>query len=426
MTLMLIIIFFIVMAIGVPVGISMAFSTIVSFFALNGNVSIIASRLFNGIDNFQFACIPFFILAAELMTNGGIVSRIVKFCKTLVGHIPGGLSHMNVLSSMFFAGLSGSANADAAGPGKVEYNLMEKAGFPKPFSAAVTAATAIIGPIIPPSTAMVIYCVAAQNVSITSMFLGGIAPGFIMGIALMILCLIIAIKDHHPKDAKFAGFKAIFQSLFKMLPAVFLPILILGGVMTGIFTPTESSIVAVFYSFIISVFVYKRMTWKRFYNCVISTAKTTASIYFIVSIAISMGWAITTLRIPQTLSAAIMSLTSSKVGFLLLANIILLVLGMVMDITPAILVMTPILLPIAMQYGIDPIQFGIIFVINMCIGLITPPVGMVLFITSNVTKVKLADLYKAIFPFCAVEFAVLLLITYIPEISTFIPRLFGY
>ncbi len=426
MTLMLIFIFLIVVVIGVPVGISMAFSTIVSFFALDGNVSIIASRLFNGMDNFQFACIPFFILAAELMTNGGIVSRIVKFCKTLVGHIPGGLAHMNVLSSMFFAGLSGSANADAAGPGKVEYNLMVKAGFPKPFSAAVTAATAIIGPIIPPSTVMVIYCVAAQNVSITAMFLGGIAPGIIMGIALMILCLIIAIKDHHPRDAKFAGFKAIFQSLFKMLPAVFLPVLILGGVMTGIFTPTESSIVAVFYSLIVATFVYKRMTWKRLYSCVISTAKTTASIYFIVSIAISMGWAITTLRIPQTLSDIIMSFATSKEAFLLIANIILLILGMIMDITPAILVMTPILLPIAMKYGIDPIQFGIIFVINMCIGLITPPVGMVLFITSNVAKLELSKLYRAIIPFCVVEIAVLLLITYIPWISTFIPRLFGY
>ena len=426
MTLMLIFIFLGVMVIGLPIGISMAFSTIVSFFALDGNVSIIASRLFNGMDNFQFACIPFFILASELMSNGGIITRIVKFCKTLVGHIPGGLAHMNVLASMFFAGLSGSANADAAGLGKVEMKMMTEAGFPKPFSSAVTASTAIIGPIIPPSTVMVIYCVAAQNVSITAMFLGGILPGILLGLALMAVVLVISIRKHYPRDAKFAGFKEIFKSLYKTLPAVFMPLLIMGGILTGTFTPTESSIVAVFYALFVSTVIYKRLTWKKLYECVIRTAKTTANVYFIVAIAISMGWAITTLRIPQTLSDMIMSFANSEVAFLMIANIILLILGMVMDITPAILVMTPILLPVATQFGINPIHFGIIIVINMCIGLITPPVGMVLFITSNVAKLNLSKLYRAIIPFCAVELAVLLLITYIPAISTFIPSLFGY
>jgi tripartite ATP-independent transporter DctM subunit len=426
MSLLLLLIFLTVVSIGVPIGFAIAFPTIIAFFQLGGNLEIIISRLFNGIDNFIFVSIPFFILAAELMTDGEITTRIVVFCNTLVGHITGGLAHVNVLGSMLFAGISGSATADAAGLGKIEIDMMTRVGFDRDFSAGITAASAIIGPIIPPSLIMILYAVVAGNVSVIAMFLGGIVPGIVYGVGLMVACYIIARKRQYPRERSRARLSDMVRSLIQTSPALFMPLIIVGGILSGVFTATESAAVSVVYALVVSTLFLRTMSWTKFYGCVVRTAKTTANVMFIIGIATAMGWVITTLRIPQAVSEFLMAYANSPVLFLILCNILLFLIGMVMDQAPALLVMTPILLPHAMRLGLDPLHFGIVLVINLCIGLITPPVGMTLFVTANVARISLGRMYAAILPFVVVGVCIQVLITFVPQLVTCVPRLFGY
>jgi tripartite ATP-independent transporter DctM subunit len=414
------------MFIGVPIGFAMGFASICGFFVLGGNISIIPTKLVTGIDNFTFVAIPFFILAAELMSVGEITIRIVDFSNKLVGHITGGLAHVNVLGSLFFGGISGAASADIAGPGKIEFEMMTKAGFPKDFSAAITAASAVLAPIIPPSLIMIMYCVVAGNLSVAAMFLGGIIPGILIAISLMMICYIIAKKNNFPKEPKFAGIKKVVKSFYRMFPAIFMPILMMGGILSGVFTPTESAVVSVIYAILVSTFVLKTMSWKKFYICIIKTAKATSNIMFMIAIAAAMGWVIMTLRVPQKVSEFIMKFANSQLSFLFYSNILLLIIGTMVDMGPAVLIMTPILLPTAMKFGLSPIHFGLVLVINLCIGLITPPVGMILFVSANVLNINLSRLYKAIIPFIFAEIAVLIIVTYVPWVTTFIPKALGY
>ena len=422
LALVLLIIFLIVVVIGVPIGFSMGFLTISAFEIGGGSLVIIPQKMFSGIYNFTYLCIPLFILAGEIMSKCGLTMSLVKFCDTLVGHIRGGLAHVNVLASMLFAGVSGSATADATGLGKIEMEMMTDAGYSKDYSAAVTAASAIIGPIIPPSNIMIIHAVCAGNVSVSEMFLGGIGPGILLGIVEMLLCYFLAIKHNHPRRAKRCSAKERLVAFKKALPVLGLPAIILGGIISGVFTATESSAIAVVYAFIIAIFRHA-LTWKDLKAICIDAAKTTANVMFIISIATAMSYAITVLQIPQKMVEITMNFIHSPGGFLLLTNIILLILGMIMDQSPALLMMVPIMLPIAMKFGINPIHYGVLCCFNLTVGLITPPIGMTLFVTANVAHVKLTSLFKQIIPFVCVGIATLCLITWFPQIVTFIPSL---
>ena len=419
---LLLVLFLAIMLIGTPVGFAMGALTNISFGILGGDQSMVAQKLFSGIDSYTYVCILLFILATDLMSVGGITNAIVNFCEKLVGHIKGGLAHVNVMASMLFAGLSGSAIADASGLGPVEIQLMTDGGYDRTFSAAVTAASAIIGPIIPPSNIMIIFAGCIGTVSVGKMFLAGAVPGIILGISYMVLCYFMAIKYKMPCRAKRSSKKEILSSLKRTLPALLLPIIIMGSIISGICTATESSALAVAYALIVSL-AKGKLTWKSFKASCIRSAKASANVLFIIAVSTAMGWAITTLQVAQTLAAFCLQFITSKFVFLLFMNLLLLVLGMVLDATPAILLMVPILWPVAQGYGIDSIQFGIIMCLNLMIGNLTPPVGMMLFVISNVGKVKLSALYRAILPFVGVAVVALLIVTYVPAFSTFIPNL---
>ena len=422
MALGLLIGFLVIIIVGLPVGFAMGVISIVSIGILDGSMLIIPQKLFSSINNFTYLCIPLYVLAAEIMSVGGLTEKIVHFCDCLVGHIHGGLSHVNVLGSMFFAGISGSATADVSGLGRLEIDMQEKAGYPRDYAASVTAASAIIGPIIPPSTIMVIFAVGASNGSVSDMFMGGIVPGIMLGLFEMIICYFQAKKNHYPRRAKRASASEIIKATKETLPCLMLPVIILGGIGSGVFTATEAGGIAVLYAVVV-VLIMRSMNLRSFFNCCISAAKATGNVMFIIAVASAMGWTVTTLQIPQQIANFCMQYISTPTQFLLFVNILLLIIGMILDQSPALLLMVPILLPVATEYGIDPLQFGLIVCINLTVGLITPPVGMTLFVTSNVSGVKLTTLYRRIIPFVLAGLLVLILITYIPVLTTGIPAL---
>lgn len=422
MMVLLLVIFLALMLIGMPVGFAMGSLTNISFGILGGDQSMISQKLFSGIDTYTYVCVLLFILAADLMSVGGITESIVRFCEKIVGHIRGGLAHVNVLASMLFAGLSGSAIADASGLGPLEIQLMTEGGYDRTFSAAVTAASAIIGPIIPPSNIMIIFAGAIGTVSVGKMFLAGAVPGIVLGIAYMVLCYFMAIKYNMPYRAKRASGREIWESFKETIPALLMPVIIMGSIISGVCTATESSALAVTYAIIVSL-IRKKLTWKSFAQSCFRSAIASANVLFIIAVSSAMGWAITTLQVAQALAAFCMQFITSKVMFLLFMNVLLLILGMFLDATPAILLMVPILWPVAASYGIDAVQFGIIMCLNLMIGNLTPPVGMMLFVVSNVGKVSLSKLYKAILPFVGVAVIVLILVTYVPGLSSLVPNL---
>ena len=422
LALVLLIIFLVVVVLGVPIAFAMGFLTISAFVIQGGSMVTMVQKMFSGIYNFTYMCIPLFILAGELMSRCGLTMSLVKFCDTLVGHIRGGLAHVNILASMLFAGISGSATADATGLGRIEMEMMTGAGYKREYAAAVTAASAIIGPIIPPSNIMIIYAVCASNVSVSQMFLGGIGPGILLGLLEMGLCFYLAVRHGHPHRAKRSSAREIGRAFIHALPALGLPIIILGGIVSGVFTATEASAVAVFYALIVSI-VRRKITLKSLYECCVNTAKSTANVMLIIAVASAMSYAITVLRIPQTMVEICMAYIHSPAVFLLVTNIILLILGCILDQSPALLMMVPILLPIAMKYGIDPVHFGVLCCFNLTIGLITPPIGMTLFVTANVAQVKLTSIFRQILPFVVIGLITLCLITWVPGIVTLIPSL---
>lgn len=415
-------IFLAVIILGVPIGFAMGFLTIAAFTIGEGALVILPQKMFSGIYNFTYLCIPLFILASEIMSRCGLTMSIVKFCDSLVGHIRGGLAHVNVLASMFFAGISGSATADATGLGRIEIEIMEKAGYERSYAASVTAASAIIGPIIPPSNIMIIYAVCAANVSISDMFMGGVLPGIVLGLAEIALCYIIAVRHNHPYNKHRATPREIAGAFWRALPALGMPAIIMGGIISGVFTATEASAIAVFYALIVAA-AKRQISWKSLKECCISAGKGTANVMFIISIATAMSYAITVLRIPQNILNVCLEYVHSPGMFLLLTNVVLLVLGCVLDQSPALLMMVPILLPVAMEFGIDPVHFGVLCCFNLTVGLITPPVGMTLFVTANVAEVKLTELYRRIIPFVIVGLLVLCLITWFPGFTTFLPSI---
>lgn len=422
----ILLIFMTVIIIGVPISWGIGLVTIISLWMCDARMTILPTKMITGINSFTYLCIPFFVLAADIMSRGGITKRILEFCDALVGHIRGGLAHANVLASALFGGISGAANADAVGLGAIEIEMMTSQGYDKEYSASVTAASAVLSPIIPPSNILIIYAVAAGNVSVSAMFLGGIIPALILSGGMLALNYYFAVKRNYPKREQFVGWRAVLKTGWRTLPALFMPVIILGGIVGGIFTATESSVVAGVYAIIISAFGLRNLKWRDLYQSFANAAKMPSVVMTIIAMAAAMGWGITAMQLPHKISAWCLAFAHDSNSFLLIVFLLLLAIGMLMDVAPAILIVVPILLPAAAAFGVDMLQFGLIVSITLTIGLITPPVGMLLFTTSTVAKIDLSRMYRAILPYAVLELICALVITFVEPVTVFLPRLLGY
>ncbi|HPU78396.1 MAG TPA: TRAP transporter large permease, partial [Thermosynergistes sp.] len=384
---------------------------------------VVAQRMFTGIDSFPLMAVPFFILAGDLMNRGGTTIRLIDFANSLVGHIRGGLAHANVVANMFMAGISGSSVADASAIGSITIPAMEKAGYDRPFSAALTASAATIGPIIPPSIIMVIYGVSV-GVSVGGLFAAGFIPGVMLGLALMLIVYRESLKKNYPKEGHFS-FGRMFKSLYRSFWALLAPLIILGGILGGIFTPTEAA-VAVVYSFFVGKFVFREIRWCDLPRILLDSGITTATVLFIISTANVFAWVIAANMIPLRLANIFLSVTDNPILFLLLVNVFLLIVGMFMESGAAIILLAPILAPIAHRLGVDPLHFGFVMVLNLAIGMATPPVGVCLFVSCGITGLSLEVISKNAMKFIGAEIAVLLIVTYIEPISMWLPKLLGF
>ena len=382
----------------------------------------LAQKMVYSGNSFVLIAIPFFLLAGKLMNTGSITNRIFNFCNTLVGWLPGGLGHANVLASIIFAGMSGSAVADAAGLGTIEIKAMEDQGFDTDFSAAITAASSTIGPIIPPSIPMITFGVAAGNVNIAKLLIGGIIPGLIMGLSLSIMVAKISKKRNYPCTpfptmAKvWADFKPAFWPLLT-------PVILIGGMLIGVFTPTEAAAVSSFYAFVLTVLIYREISLKGLFKVFVETAKESAAILFIVCASMLYGYLLTRLQIPALMMKTMFAITTNKYLILILINILLLVVGCFMDGNAALLILTGTIIAMTNQLGIDPIHLGVVMVLNLMIGLLTPPIGMCLFTVSRVANISLDRMIKSVIPFYWPLLASLAIITFFPETVLFLPNL---
>lgn len=417
----LILILFALIALGMPISFALGMTGL-SFFAENGiSLQTFAQRFAVGLDNFGLMAAPFFILAGVIMNRSGITSKIFDFANSIVGPLPGGLGHVNVFASTIFAGMSGTAIADAAGLGPIEIKAMTDHGYDLEFSTSVTAASSVIGPIIPPSTVMIMYGITAQ-VSISKLFMGGVIPGLIIALAEMALVAVYSIRRHYPRSDKFS-WRQLWRTFKDAIWAMITPIIIIGGILGGICTPTESGAIASVYALLCGVCIYKTISWKDIPSILWETALTSGVILVIVSTASIFGWCLTYARVPQAVAAAISTLTSNKTVMMLIITIIYLFLGMIMETTAIILTTVPIMIPVVNLLGIDPVYLGVMIAIIMSVGTITPPVGTVLFILSKVTGLSIEKLTKEMVPWYLLLFGVLLLLILFPDLVMCIPKL---
>ena len=408
----------------VPIGLCLMLSSFAYLvFAGDLVLGMMTQRLVAGADRFTLLAIPFFILAGKCMNAAGITDRIFGFARALVGRAPGGLGHANVVASIFFAGMSGSAVADAGGLGTIEIEAMRRDGYDAGFAAAVTAASSTIGPIIPPSIPVIVYAVFSGT-SVAALFAGGLIPGLLMGFAMMILIHIIAVRRNYPRLDAFS-FVTLWRSFVHAIPPLLTPVILVGGILGGVFTPTESGAVAALYAVVLGMFVYHTLTLRSLVDVILDTAYTTATVMIIVMAAALFGFVLTIEQLPLMASEYLMTVTENKWAILLIANILLFIVGCFLEPAAAMMILIPVFLPICQQYGIDLVHFGIMMVLNLMIGLLTPPVGLVLYVTSDIAKISFERMVQAVLPFFIPLVIVLLLITYIPEITLFLPRLLG-
>ncbi len=408
---------------GMPVGFSMGVTSLIVIVVDRGIDSIpygiVAQRMIYGVNSFPLLAIPFFLLVGRLMNTAGITDRIFSFCNSLIGHIRGGLGHVNILASMIFAGMSGSAVSDAVGLGQMEIKAMKDAGYDPEFSAAVTAASATIGPIVPPSIPMVMFGVLG-NVSVGSLFIGGLIPGVLMGLFMMVTVSVIAKRRHYPVRTR-ASARSVVRATGKAFFPLLSPAILIGGIWLGMFTPTEAAAVAVLYSLFLGVVLYREINFKTLIKVMREALDDTAILLFIISAASLYGWFLARYQITITIAESIMALTQDPLWILLIINVFLLVVGFFMESLAAINILTPILIPIALKAGIDPIHFGVMMVLNLMIGLITPPVGMVLYATQRVAGIPFERLQKAVLIFFIPLIVALLCITFFPPLTTWLP-----
>jgi tripartite ATP-independent transporter DctM subunit len=425
-SLLLFVTFFIFLAIGVPISISIGIASVATvFLALPTDIIMFtaAQKMVGGINSFALLAVIFFILSGSIMNNGGIALRLVNLAKLLAGRLPGSLAHTNVVGNMLFGSISGSAVASAAAIGSVMAPLQKKEGYNKAYSAAVNIASSPAGLLIPPSGVLIIYSLVSGGTSISALFMAGYLPGIMMGLAVMIVAYIIAKKEKYPVSPK-PTFKEGVQVVLQALPSLMLIFIVIGGIVAGVFTATEGAAVAVLYSLVLSL-VYKSLTWRHIPIIMKESIVMTGIVLFLVGASSIMSWAMAVTGIPAAISQLILSVSDEKVIVLLIMMVVLLIIGTFMDLTPAVLIFTPIFLPIATQMGVDPVHFGIMMVFNLAIGIMTPPVGSALFIGCSVGDVPIEDVIRPLLKMFVVLIITLLFIVYIPEISLFIPKLFG-
>ncbi len=408
----------------VPVAIALIMPSLVYVVVAPGlSLDIALQQVTSGIDVFVLLAVPLFILAGNVMNEAGITDRLFQFTQVMLSRVRGALGYVNITASVIFSGMSGAAIADAAGLGSIEVRAMQNQGYDDKFSVGITAGSSAIGPIIPPSIVAVVYGVAA-GVSVGALFVAGILPGLLMSLTLAVMVYVYAKKRNYPR-ADSTSLREVGLLGLKVFPALMTPAIILGGILSGIFTPTEAAGVAALYAIVISFFLYRSLTVETISRVLVGTAKTTASIMFIVGAAALFGWTLAREQAPQALANALLSFTDSTILFLLLVNIVLLLIGMVLEPTAALLIMVPVLLPVAQTFEVDPLHLGIVMILNLTIGLLTPPVGLVLYVLNSVTGVPFNRVVQGTVPFLIPLGVALLLITYVPSISLFLPRMLG-
>lgn len=424
----LVVSFLILLSLGVPISFSIGTASLLTMLiSINSlpAVTTVSQRMATGIDSFALLAIPFFILAGQIMNCGGIARRLIDFAKVLVGKLPGGLAFVNIMAAMLFGAISGSAVAAASAIGGFMHPVMKKEGYNESFSAAVNITSATTGLIIPPSNILIVYSLASGGVSIAALFIAGYVPGIILGVSLMVVAGVYAVKNKYKVEFHITFGEAI-KKFLEAVPSLLLIIIVIGGIVAGYFTATEASAIAVFYSLILSVFFYKEVKLKDIPNILLQSATTTAIVMLLIGTSMAMSWVMAYENIPQNVAEALVTISDNKIVILLIINLLLLIVGTFMDMTPAVLIFTPIFLPVAVQLGIDPIHFGIIMVMNLSIGLCTPPVGSVLFVGCSVAGLPITKVIRPLIPFFIAMIITLLVVTYVPELSLWVPRFFGY
>jgi C4-dicarboxylate transporter DctM subunit len=408
---------------GIPIAFVLGLTSFVALL-YSGNIPLLLmpKEMFSGTDSFPLLAVPFFIFAGNLMNAGGITKRLINFCNIFLGYVRGGLALVNVVASMFFAGITGAAVADTSALGSILIPAMTEEKYDRDYSAAVTAASSTVGPIIPPSIPMVILGTVGE-LSIGALFLAGVIPGIMVGLSLLVVSYIISRRRNYPKG-RIKSIKEFFFGLKDAMLALLMPGIIMGGILGGIFTPTEAAVVAVVYALLVSFLVYREIRWKDLPKILIDSIVTTSIIMLVIANSAIFGWILANQQVPQAVAQVFLSVSNNKWVILLLINIFLLFVGTFMETTASLIILTPILLPLAVKIGIDPIHFGVVMVLNLVIGLITPPLGVCLFIACSIAKITLEQIAKAILPFLIAVIAVLFIVTYIPELSLWIPRMF--
>jgi len=415
------------LALGVPISYCIGLSTIATMLVSMQAVPAVtteAQRIATGLDSFALLAIPFFVLAGQIMSRGGIARRLIDFARTLLGSLPGGLAHINITAAMLFGALSGSAAAAATAVGGIMAPEMRREGYEDGFGVAVNVTSATTGLLIPPSNILIVYSLASGGASIAALFLAGYVPGILVGLSLMVVAGVIAMRRGYPVSGRVPG-REVLRRFVAAVPSLFLLVVVMGGIVAGLFTATEAAAVAVLYAALLAL-AYREITVRDLPSILLDSAVTTAIVMLLIGTSMGMSWIMAYVNIPQELTASILALTDSPLAILLLINLILLGVGMFMDMTPAVLIFTPIFLPIAVSLGIDPVHFGIIMVLNLCIGLCTPPVGSVLFIGVSVAGTGISKVIRPLLPLFIAMIAALLLVTYIPALSLWLPGLFGY
>ncbi|WP_294085519.1 TRAP transporter large permease [uncultured Actinobacillus sp.] len=421
--------FFLLLAIGVPISFAIGVSsllTIMLAIPFDAAIAVISQKMASGLDSFSLLAIPFFILAGNIMNRGGIALRLIEFAKVLGGRLPGSLAHVNVLANMMFGSISGSAVAAAAAVGGTMAPLQKKEGYDPAFSAAVNITSSPTGLLIPPSNTFIVYSLISGGTSIGALFLAGYIPGILMGLGIMLIAYFIAKKNKYPVSPKPTS-KEVTTRTLDALPSLGLVVVIIGGIIGGIFTATEASAIAVVYTLILSVCIYREISLKELPSVILDAMITTSIVLLLIGASMGMSWAMANADIPYTISDALLGVSDNPIVILLIINVILLIVGTFMDMTPALLIFTPIFLPIVTELGMDPVHFGILMAFNLSIGICTPPVGSTLFVGCSVAGVKIDKVIKPLLPFYAVLIVTLFIVTFVPELSLWLPKtILGY
>ncbi len=418
--------FVITLVSGMPIAFCLGITALVTLLMIPDlTLLILPQKMFTGVDYFTLIAVPFFILAGELMNKARITDSIVELSQHLVGRFRGGLAHVNIVASMFFAGITGAAVADTSAMGSILIPAMEKEKYPKSFAAAVTAASSVMGPIIPPSIIMVIYALVDTRVSIGALFLAGMVPGLAIGLFQMLAAYMVAVKRDYPRFEEKFDARKFMQVLRRALIPLLTPIIIMGGILGGVCTPTEAAAAADLYALIVGMFILRTLRWGDLPKIFLRTALTTSTVFLIFCMGNVLVVLFTMNQLPEQLTELVLRFSTSPMVFLLLINIVLLIIGCFMEVGVAIIILVPILAPVATHFGIDPLHFAMIVVVNLCIGLVTPPLGVVLFVACGISGSSMEDVTRAIWPFLIAIIGVLLLVTYVPSFTLAIPRMMG-